>query len=293
MKQTQWIIIGGLLAGIALLGACGDSEPPPSKYNRVLGDSAVGAPLGPIAPDPGILENPTNYNPTPVEATPGIRAAGAGDGGGAAATAAGGGGGDLDDVRTLAQFLVNTIRDGDVDIALRAFNADDIAAISEDDIDRMYATFETIGDGLGFLLEERLGVQRARNLLSHLYGTVDLELRVEILDAQHATVAPRLTTVLFGPQVGGDTMIVEKRDGAWQFHFDAPLTAEQVQQIAAYHERLQEQINRIIDWIYDSESIDEAALTAALEQAGQGEEVNLGAGGAADEQTEDAAAETP
>lgn len=269
MTRIQLILGGGLCAGL-LLCSCGDSQDTPSHYDRTLGDTKEGAPLAQGVSDPGILEDQIIYQPAKVQGGLGVGAAA--DAGGERAVT----GGDTDaQIREVVAFFINQIRDGDPGQALRVFNPEHVAALTEDNLDAIYGTLETLYESLVPKLEDQLGGPQTEKLLGILGGDPESNLTWEIHDADNATVSPNPSTILFGSLQTAPTMVLTRQAGEWKFQLEAPLTAEDVEAIVAYHENLREQLNKIIDWIYDAGTVDRAVLEEAVSQALQGQPVEL------------------
>lgn len=268
MARVRLIVGWGLSAGV-LLCSCGESPDAPARHNRTLGDSKEGAPLAPAVFDPGVLQDAAAYQPTKP----------AGSLGSGIRTAGGRGdvtGGDADtQVRRVVENLINAIKDGEVELALKCFEADHVTALSEDQYDVLFATFSKVG-GLLNLLSDKLDVSKAERLLGELRGSGAVEPKWDLLDADHASVRPNLALILFGPVKRAPSMAVGRQADGWRFQFDAPLTAADVEAILAFHAQLQDALDQIHDWVDASEKVDEAQLRTVLSQALAGEPIELG-----------------
>lgn len=268
-KPALLVFLGLNLLLIALPFGCTEAQdgamPPP----KTLGGVKEGAPLGPVASDPGILQDPSAYQPAKVEGklgTPGATAAASG-GADTGATAD-------EQIRSVVMFLSNAIHDGFPDLALKAFNDQHVAPLKEQ-IDVVFATFTTFYDALYPELEMVFSSDTAGELEGVLLGTDNEEPEWTILSGESASVTPNVAAILFGPAKSTPSLTVMQQDGEWQFQLDAPLTAEETQQIVQYHEKLQEQLNRIVDYLYAVDNPDEQVVRTAIEQARAGETVEL------------------
>lgn len=243
-----------------ILTAC---DKAPDAYDG-KGEPIVQGPL-----DTGLLADPKDYQPAkvPGAVTPGIDRAG--DGAPAAATA------DTSDadtqVRGAVLDLVGFVRDQEVENALRLFNAEQVKALLDDDaFDPLFGTFELVDQ-----LTRQLDKSKVDALLGGLRGSGAEQPTWDLLDAEHASVKPNIGKVLFGPATPGDAMVLAKQDGAWRFQLDKPLTAEDVAAIVAYHEKLQQQLTRLIDYVASVDPVDDAVVAAAATAALNGEDVQL------------------
>lgn len=268
----------GCVLGLTLtLWSCGDAQDSPTTIGNILGDSPQEAPLVIQDSDPGILADPASYQPTEIPGVASVRrteeAAGPSDTGAAPSA-------NVDDqVRGVVEFFLNALRDADPKLALRAFDAEQVAMLVEDDdaMDVLYATFGTLNDSLRFEIEDRLGMTKAARMLGPLGGDPDAAPSWEILDADHASVTPNVARYLLGPTVGDASAIALARqaDGEWKFQLDQPLDADRVNTILEFHERVQDELNKIVDWVFDAEELDEDLLATAINRALVGEPVEL------------------
>ncbi len=263
-------MLGFLACGGLFLAACGKSQDTPTRADRTLGGVKEGAPLGRAVVDPGILTDQTTYQPAK---TPSLSAGGTAR----AEDLGGGGGGAAAQIADLVSYMVQTIQDGDADRVLRSFNPEHVAALSEDDVDVLFATFDKV-ELLQEMLEDKVTPTRATELMADLWGVGAEEPTWEILDADNASVSPNLVGIVLGPAHTASTMTLQRQDGEWRFQLDAPLTTDDVTQITAFHDQLQAGLDAIIDWLDAPEELDEDALLAAFRQARQGQPVNLEAG---------------
>lgn len=269
-------LLGCVLASGGLLGACGDSQDTTAPHNQLLGDAKEGAPLAVGVTDPGILRDPADYQPAKV---PGVLAPGAAADAGPGMVASG----DADaQVRILVDDLINAIRDIEVELALGCFNPDHVAALDEDQWDPLFNSLEAV-DRIG----RRLEASQANRVLGGLRSVGAEEPRWDLLDAEHASVTPNLALVLFGPVKRGESMAVALQEGEWKFQFNTPLTATDVADITAYHEKLLDSLQQIQDWLDANENFDETILAEAARSALNGEPLNLPAGDGASGPGED------
>jgi|GEM_PF-1764893 len=261
----------GLLSGLV---SCGESQDATSRLDRTLGRQKEGAPLGPTVFDPGILQNGTTYQAPRLAANlsgtalPPAAASGgqAGSGTGAASSAE-------QAVRVAVSSLLAALQDGEVDLALRMFRTDDVAPLIEKS-DVIFATFATV-DTLERYLKGRFEPTRARELTARLRGLSSSPPRWDVLDAASASVTPNVALGLLGPERGRGTLRLVLADGEWRFQLESPLTSAEVQAIIAYHEKLQQEVDKIIDWLGRVPTAEEATVAAAIEAAAAGKPVDL------------------
>ena len=141
-------ILASIACAALLLTACGQSP------DTVSGAASVGGP----SPDPGILQDPTNYRPTepPGGDTPITRRTVSGDTG--RPTRAGRGStapGDASaEINLVVQDLIGLITDGEAELALRMFSPQQVAEYPEATVDTLFVTFEAM-DRLGRSLEDK------------------------------------------------------------------------------------------------------------------------------------------
>lgn len=273
---SKQLLLGCVLALSGLLGACGDSQDTAPPHNEMLGGTKEGTPLAGGVTDPGILRDPADYQPAKV---PGVLAPGAAADAGAGTAASG----DVDtQVRTLVGDLINAIRDGEVELALKCFNHEHVAALDEDLWEPLFSSLEAVDR-----LARRLEATQVNRLLDGLRGAGAEEPKWDLLDAEHASVTPNLARVLFGPVKHSESMIAARQADGWKFQFDTPLTAEDAAAIVTYHEKLLGALQQILDWLDANEEFDEAVLAQAARNALNGEPLGLPAGAEPDEAAED------
>lgn len=268
MPKTCWLLGCGVWATL-WLGGCGDSQDPPDRLGRTLGGVKEGAPLAPSFVDPGILQDATTYQPPRLadafDVAPAVRPAlpsdRSGTGGGEAA------------VRTALANLVNALRDGEVTLALRAFRGEDVRLLFEQS-EVLFVTCAKL-DTLGRHLRGPFEPTKVDTLLAKVRGLGETLPNAEMLDPQNASVNPNPAALLLGPAKTTPTLRLAWDAGQWRFRLDAPLTKAEVDGIVAYHERLQEQLSDIIDWVARTPAVDEPTLRAALEAAVAGQPVEL------------------
>lgn len=248
------------IAALLVLTACDKS---PDPYDG-KGESVVQGPV-----DTGLLADPKDYQPAkiPGAVTPGLDGSGSG-----APTAATPDTSNADtQVRGAVLDLVGFVRDQEVENALRLFNEEQAKALLDNDaFDPLFGTFELVDQ-----LTRQLDKSKVDALLGGLRGAGATQPTWDLLDAEHASVKPNIGKVLFGPATTGDAMVVAKQEGVWRFQLDKPLTAEDVAAIVAYHQKLQEQLTKLIDYVSSVDQVDEAVVTAAATAALNGEEVQL------------------
>lgn len=285
MTKRCRLIVGCVLVLGGLLCSCGDSQESSAPYDHTLGDVKEGAPLVTGVTDPGILKDPTSYQPTtPPSGEP------ASMGGESAAAGSSGGGGAGDEVKTAAEELLGDLRDGEIQLALEYFNPEHVQVLLDGDrYDPMFTTFELID-----AVAQRVDAAKVNELLGGLRGLGSAELKWELADNDHASVTPNITMLLFGPVRAADAMVLVRGENGWRFQLDTPLTAEDVDAIVTFHQNLQTALNQIITWLDASATVDEAQLKTAIAQALSGQPIDLTGGtGAATETPEETPAETP
>lgn len=274
MTMVRNGLLLGFALGVGLLCACGESQESPTRQDQTLGGVKEGAPIGSHVRDPGILQDQTTYQPSRIP------------GGGAAGSAGKGperGGGGAPEpadkqVRGAVNGLVNAIKDGEVQLALRAFEPDQVKLLGEK-ADDLFATFEKI-DALTKLVASKLDPGKADKLAARLRGGGDAAPKIELVDGEHAGVKPNLAAALFGPVKAAPSMQLVLRTGEWKFQLDAPLTAVDVEAIVKYHQQLQGALDSITDWVASAAKVDEAQLVAAVGKAVAGQPLELPAPGA-------------
>lgn len=265
---TRCVLAVGLLVLATVVG-CGEAQDTASVPARLaVADDA--APLGPGAVDPGILQDPTGYQP--AQPPTGEVAAGG------STPAAGGGETPADTAtwaNTLAEDLVNFLRDGEVEMALGLFNPEHVAAVGDEALNALYNTADTL-TRLSRTLEDKLGEDEARALMAIPRQTEVLP-SVELVNPTQATLTPNAAGLLLGNVKESPSLIAEFQDGRWRLQLDGPLTADDVADIVAYHEKLRSALNEVIDWVEASDPIDVEQLRDALRNAAEGEPVEVGA----------------
>ncbi len=258
---TIRLLIGAGLCATLWLCSCGESQAPAAPYSRILGNSSVGAPLGHDVPDPGILQDPASYQPTKG---PGL----AGKKGGKAAA------GDAESqIRAEVHGLMSAIKDGDVELALRSYNAEQVKALSPEKYDALFPTFSKL-DLLKTALEKKLDKTKVEQLLAPFRGPSG-DPKVDKLDDEHATITPNLALLLFGPVKMTPTMAIAKTPDGWKFQLDSPLSAADVDAIIAFHKKLQDVLDKVIEWLDKQETVDPNQLQTIVAQAAAGQPVEL------------------
>jgi hypothetical protein len=270
------LVLGAGLWAVWLLAGCGESANVPTRQDRILGGVKEGAPLGRGVADPGILADPTTYQPA--------RVTGVGQGSGPgrrlaqAAAKADEPAPEADaEVKTTVRDLVNALTDDDPQLALRFFDPEQVRPLlDKENVGTLLNTYEKV-DLLRQHLERKLAPDEARveQLLAPFQGAAG-ELKWDVLDANHVSISPNLTAPLFGPKAA-PTLQLARQDDDWRFQLDAPLTDDDVSAIVAFHEQLQESLDRIVEWVATTETVDTDQLAALLATALQGEVVEPGA----------------
>ena len=97
--------------------------------------------------------------------------------------------------------------------------------------------------------------------------------------------------IIFGPEKTAPTLTIARKEGEWRIRLDAPLTEDDLAQIRAYHEKLQQALDTLIDAVYEGQIDSRQAIQAALMQAATGQEVDLAGAEQPDEGEEDEAGE--
>jgi len=272
MKLSYPLLLASAAFLAALLCSCGQSRDESTPWNRTLGNTSEGAPLPRVAPDLAILQDATAYQPPKVTGT------GAGGTGGPPAGAAP----DTGDtqIRTLVTDLTRAIRDQEVELALRCYAPEHVAAFTEEHWDPLYTTL-----GLVDQIARRLARSRLEHLLGYLVGEEPAP-KWDLLDADHASITPNPGIILFGPAKAGQAASAVRDPSGWKLQLAAPLTADDLAIIAAFHKELQAALERIIEWLDANPNPDEARLRSALTQALQGQMPDLEAPPAAPSQQE-------
>jgi hypothetical protein len=264
MTARVSLLLGSVLCIGWAVWSCGNSQEESARWNQTLGGSKDGAPLVRDVSDPGILQDAVAYQPAKA---PGARSSGAAPGTGKPGATGGDAGAQ---VRTLVNDLVSALKDKEVELALKCFNAEQIKALTEDRWEPLYTTLDLVDQ-----IARRLGPGKADRLLGVLRGAGDTQPKVDALDADHASVTPNLATVLFGSVKQARAMSAARGPEGWKFQLDGPLTDADVEALAAFHKKLQAGLNQIIDWLDAAKKVDEAQLKTAVAQALQGEPITL------------------
>ncbi len=272
MARTQFILACGLCAALGL-SSCGSSQDSPSQQDRAPGGSKESAPLARGIHDPGILADATTYQPAKVPGS-------LGPGPAADASKAAPTGGDADaQVRAVVGKLSKSLSEGQVEEALKLFNAEHVRALVEDKrrLDTLFATFNRIDD-LTKSLSGKLDPVLAQQL-GQAMGVGGAEaMKWDLVDATHASVTPNIAVVLFRPARLSFSLILLKQADGWKFQLDSPLTADDVAAIIAFHKTFQEGLDKVIEWARASDKIDAPKLMNAIMQALAGQPVDLGTG---------------
>lgn len=257
-----WSVVSGL--GLALLlCSCGDSQDTSSRFNRVLGGTKEGAPLAPGgSADTGILSDATAYKPTTPPGAP--------DGGGPGAPARPATPADVKvELEAFANEFAGLVAGGQVTAALDRFNAEQVALL-KNSADPLLNTFEKL-DLVGRHLGAKLDPQVAEQTLATLLKAAAAAPEVNVLDADHASITPNLSTLLFGPVRPTPAMAVVREAAGWRFQIEPPLTQDDVDQIVAYHRQLQATLDQVMNTLDTAEQVDPTQIIALLAQALQGE----------------------
>ena len=260
-----------VLGAVGLLCSCGESPNPPGSQDHTLGGVPTGAPLGPAVADPGILQDATTYQPPKLAL--------------AAAAAPAGEERTKDEsavtparpdapVRAAVTACLNAIKDGEVDLALRAFDADQVKLLREK-IDVLQTTFEKL-QTLQTALNGKLDQANAAKVLNPLRGGGEDAIKCELVDPEHASVTPNPAAALLGPKKATPTLRMGLVGGDWKFQLDSPLTAEDVDTVVKYQTELQTSLDSIMAWANATPTIDMNQLKAAIDKAKAGEPVELG-----------------
>ena len=260
------------VAGLGLLlTACGETQDEPSRNNRSVGSVKEGVPLAARVTDPGILQDATAYQPAklpagqtgdlPRPARPPAPAP-------VADPAA--------EARSTTVDLANAIHDGEIELALRLFNTEQVKPLTAH-LDVIYATFEKM-DLLQRLLSEKLDAVRAERLLGELRGGAQ-EYKTDVLDAEHASVTPNPAALLFGPEKATPSLQLVRQKGEWKFQLQAALEDADVKAIKAYHEQLQAALDRIVAWVDARPTLEAEEVQAELVKARDGQALSIGGAG--------------
>lgn len=258
------------------LQACG--EPPDEPVDRLkpLGDVKEGAPLVHAVHDPGILQDPSSYQPTQLSGDLAIQRRAAGADAGRAMGGAGGvpSAGSEEQIRIAIADLVNALKDGDIELALRSYDTEHVAALREQ-INELYSTFETRDTTLRSFLEAALDPIQADRLVGRMVGGGDVSPTYEILGPQSVSVTPNVALMLFGPQLAGPAMQLALTAEGWRFQLERPLTPADVTGIVSYHEQLRTALGEMIDWLSNEKDVSPAAVESALDNALHGRPLEL------------------
>ncbi len=275
MVAKRWILGVGLLTG-GLVAGCGESQTP-TRQDRILGGVKEGAPLGRGVADPGILADATTYQPAKLTSTAG-QTVPLGRRAPQPGSQREGSAPDADaQIKAAVRDLVDALKDSEPRLALRFFNPEQVQPLLEEDkVGTLLNTYEKV-DLLRRHLEKKLEADEAKveQLLAPFRGG-EGELKWDVLDAEHVSISPNLTAPLFGPKAT-PTLQLARQGDAWHFQLDAPLTADDVSEIVAFHEQLQTSLDRIVNWVATAEAVDTDQLPSLLAQALQGEAVEPGA----------------
>jgi hypothetical protein len=274
--MTRLRLLCGLSLGVLLLSACGEAEEEPARLNRALGGAKEGAPLGARVHDPGILQEAGSYTPAKLP-QPATEAAATPPTAGATPTRRKS---DPEaEVAAAVADLVAALQDGEVELALRLFSAEQAKPLLEL-ADVLYATFERI-ELLERLVAERLGAAKAAQLVGALRAG-ETEPKWELFGSDRASVTPNVALILFGPAKAGAGMQLARQKSDWRFQMAAPLAEADVNAIKTYHEGLQAALDQLVDWVTAEETPAEAQLKTELGRALQGQPLSLGEAGAAE-----------
>ncbi len=283
MPKAKTCIAACLLPVVLLACSCGESQEPPTGLDKTIGGVKAGTPLAQAAADLGILADPTTYQP----AQPPSGSAAAGDAvsdiDATAETSPGA------SANVAVEFLAGSISDGELVDALRVFNPEHVAALGDEQLDALYATFEALYETLLPELEDKFGADYASSLRAELRG----ELKCEIVDPENAQVAPNPAALLFGPVKELPYLAVVHRDGQWLFQLDVALTEDDAEAIVAYHNKLQEELEKVINWLYDTEDVTAERASELVRAALAGDTVDVGATGAEEPESADTTTDEP
>ncbi|MEW6251980.1 MAG: hypothetical protein AB1716_15165 [Planctomycetota bacterium] len=265
------------LVGLGLLaGGCGESQDVPSRFDQVLGDTKEGAPLVRGALDKGILVDASTYQSPRAAGPAAVSRGGGGEGPGAtpARPTARTTDAQVAVSRDFTQ-LVQFAHDGLGENALRMFNKEHVQLLTEK-LDVIAATFDKV-ELLRLRVAKLSGEDKADKLLEPLRPSPPADQKIELVDAEHASITPNPLMVFFGPSRTTPALRAALVEGEWKFELEQPLTAEDVAAIEAYHQQLQATLDQIDEWLAGAAGLDEAQLQGALTKAVQGEPVELGA----------------
>ncbi len=254
-----------------LVCSCGESEGPPTRVDAAMGDTKEGAPLVMGVPDKGILADGKTYQPPRIETgiAPGPERGG--DGGTGSETA---------DVAAMATQMAEALRTGQVDRIVAMFRAEDVAALTETEgaVDALFTTYEKV-DLLSRTVQDKGDDALAGRVRAQLTGVA-----VDVADVQAEMLSPDRAAAGVGPAalLGGvrelQSLGMTQVDGTWKFTLESPLTAEEAEQIVAYHEKLQDGLDKLIEWVDTSEEVDADLLVERIEKVLAGEEIDVSEG---------------
>lgn len=234
-----------------------------------------GAPLGRDVADPGILADASTYQPAKVPSSS-EGAAGLRRSPGATAKRSESSGDADSQIKAEVRNLVNALKDDDVKLALRSFDPEQVRPLMDKvNLNVLLNTYEKVAL-LRRHLEKKLAPEesKAESLLGPLRGS-ESELKWEVLDADHVSISPNLALPLFGPKAT-PTLQLARQGGEWRYQLEAPLTAEDVNAIVAFHGQLQKSLDALVEWVATSPTVDEDQLRALLAKALQGEPAEPG-----------------
>jgi hypothetical protein len=233
--------------------------------------------------DAGILQDLSGYHPAKPPT------GGAAGSSGRSADSGATGGDAKSQVTRLYNKLKGAIQGGDVESALRTFNPEHIAALGDDERGKINLTFDQI-DALTKTIAAKLDPAKSDQIIATLKGVGSPELKVDVLDGDHASVTPNLALVLFGPARMSPSLNAVRAGDDWKFELNAPLAPDDARAIIAFHEVLSGAIEKIITAVESGEPLDEAALMRMVMQAVQGQAPSAPGGAEGrkkDEQKED------
>ncbi len=267
------ILVGLGLATAGLLTACGESAESVSR-------NGVRVPHG--VSDPGILQDPTTYNPTEPptggEAVAQARRVNEPQAAGSTASA------DIDvegQAQQAVADFVAFLRDGELEMALRQFDPAHVSAVTASGADEsMYNTLDAL-DQFSRSLRDKVDDERHLALLDQLRGLPSDVPAVEILDPQHASVTPNVAWMLFGPEKAGAGLKLVLLDGYWRFQLDAPLQEGDATTVVLFHDNYLGEIQKITDWVAAASQINQQALEDAIENVSEGKPSGIEAAEAA------------
>jgi len=280
MAKLQLILGMGVGAALVLC-SCGEAEDPPSRLNRTIGGVKEGAPLGRAAVDPGILQDPSTYQPAKLTGVQG--GSGFGDDFGDASGAAD----ETTQVNRVVAQLATNVKEGRVELILGSFRPDDVAVLTGDEaaMTVLFNTFDTI-DPMERSLVDALDINRAEQMLAIVRGLAGAEPTWELLGPGHVSVQPNLASLLFGPERKTPTLALGLSDDGWKYELDSPLTADDVSGILDYHEKLQDALDEVTSWLDAGEGVTEERVREVLTKAVAGEPLGLTGDGSETDDTE-------